>query len=166
MILSWPNDLRANHDDNQRIYRWMHNRDRSRHGANGQGSAAGLNLTAGPPKKKAPVQMYVKRYWDTKVKPEVIKLWAPTPETDLFGEIDNREDQVAWEAMTPMEKNIPLWFKMQVGRKLYEAESDEVKAEIDRLRDQEREDALSAQASTITFTTEKERVHAMQHFDG
>ena len=166
MILHWPNDLRANHDDNQRIYRWMHNRDRSRHGANGQGSAAGLNLTAGPPKKKAPVQMYVKRYWEAKVKPEVIKLWAPTPETDLFGEIDNGEDQVAWEAMTPMERNIPLWFKMKVGRKLYEAESDEVKAEIDRLRDQEREDAVSAQASTTTFTTEKERVHAMQHFDG
>jgi len=144
----------------------MHNRDRSRHGANGQGSAAGLNLTAGPPKKKAPVQMYVKRYWDTKVKPEVIKLWAPTPETDLFGEIDNGEDQVAWEAMTPMERNIPLWFKMQVGRKLYEAESDEVKAEIDRLRDQEREEALSAQASTIKFTTEEERLQAMQHFDG
>ena len=115
VILHWPNDLRANHDDNQRIYRWMHNRDRSRHGANGQGSAAGLNLTAGPPKKKAPVQMYVKRYWEAKVKPEVIKLWAPTPETDLFGEIDNGEDQVAWEAMTPMERNIPLWFKMKVG---------------------------------------------------
>lgn len=100
---------------------------------NGQGSAAGLNLTAGPPKKKAPVQMYVKQYWETKVKAEVIKLWAPTPETDLFSEIDNGEDQVAWEAMTPMEKNIPLWFKMKVGRELYEAESDEVKVEIDQL---------------------------------
>ena len=77
--------------------------------------------------------MYVKQYWETKVKAEVIKLWAPTPETDLFSEIDNGEDQVAWEAMTPMEKNIPLWFKMKVGRELYEAESDEVKVEIDQL---------------------------------
>ena len=57
-------------------------------------------------------------------------MWAPTPETDLFGKIDNGEDQVAWEAMTLMEKNIPLWFKMKVGRELYKAESDEVKAEI------------------------------------
>lgn len=125
-----------------------------------------MNLTAGPPKKKAPVQMYVKHYWETKVKPEVTKLWVPTPETDLFGEIDNGEDQVAWEAMTPMEKNIPLWFKMRVGRKLYEAESSEVKDEIDRLRDQDKEDSVTAQASVVTFTTDKERLHTMQHFDG
>lgn len=109
--------------------------------------------------------MYVKHYWEAKVKPEVIKLWAPTPETDLFGEIDNGEDQVAWEAMMPMEKNIPLWFKMKVGRQLYEAETDEIKTEIDRLRDQEREDAVAAQASTTTFTTEEERVQAIQRFD-
>ena len=165
VVLSSLSDLRSDWDDNQRIYRWMHNRAQSKHGVNGQGSAAGLNLTAGPPKKKAPVQMYVKQYWETKVKAEVIKLWAPTPETNLFGEIDNGEDQVAWEAMTPMEKNIPLWFKMKVGRELYEAESDEVKAEIDRLRDQAREDAVAAQASTILFTTDKERMQAMQHFD-
>ena len=143
----------------------MHNRHRSKYGENGQGSSAALNLTAGPPKKKAPVQMYVKHYWEAKVKPEVIKLWAPTPETDLFGEIDNGEDQVAWEAMMPMEKNIPLWFKMKVGRQLYEAETDEIKTEIDRLRDQEREDAVAAQASTTTFTTEEERVQAIQRFD-
>jgi len=109
--------------------------------------------------------MYVKHYWETKVKPEVIKLWAPTPETDLFGEIDNGEDQVAWEAMTVMEKNIPLWFKMKVGRKLYEAESDEVKAEIDRLRDQDKEDAVSTETSIIAFTMDEERVHAMRRFD-
>ena len=124
-----------------------------------------MNLTAGPPKKKAPVQTYVKRYWETKVKPEVIKLWAPTPETDLFREIDNGEDQVSWEAMTPMEKNIPLWFKMEVGRKLYEAKSDEVKAEIDRLRDQDKENAVSAQPSTTTFATQVERMQIMQRFD-
>ena len=166
VILSLPSDLRSNQDGNQRIYRWMHNKTRSKDGVNGQGSAAGLNLTTGPPKKKAPVQMYVKRYWDTKVKPEVIKLWVPTPETDLFGEIDNGEDQVAWDAMTPMEKNIPLWFKMKVGCELYDAESDEVKAEIDRLRDEEKDSAVAAQVSTILFTTDEERVQAMKHFDG
>ena len=109
----------------------MSNRTRSKHGVNGKGSSANLNLTAGPPKKKAAVQMYVKHYWETRVKQEVINKWAPTPETDLFDETDLREDQVAWEALTPMEKNIPLWFRMDVGRKLYKAESEEVKAEVD-----------------------------------
>ena len=137
MILSWLSDLRSNHDDNQRIYRWMFNRTRSKHGVSGEGSSASLNLTAGPPKKKAAVQTYVKHYWDAKVKQQVIDQWAPTPETDLFDENDIGEDQVAWEALTPMEKNIPLWFRMEIGRKLYEAESDEVKAEIDRLREKE-----------------------------
>ena len=141
----------------------MHNRTRSKHGVKGQGSSTKLNLTTGPPKKKAALQAYVKYYWESKIKKEVIKLWAPTPETDLFGEIENGEDQVAWEAMTPMEKNIPLWFRMKVGRQLYEAESEEVKAEVDRRREQEKEDAIAV--STTTFGTEDERVRVMKRFD-
>lgn len=124
-----------------------------------------MNLTAGPPKKKAAVQTYVKHYWEIKVKQEVINKWAPTPETDLFDETDLGEDQVAWEALTPMEKNIPLWFRMDIGRKLYEAESDEVKAEVDRLREQEKEDAVAAQTSLTTFATEEDRLQAMKKFD-
>jgi hypothetical protein len=143
----------------------MFNRSRSKHGVSGEGSSANLNLTAGLPRKKAAVQAYVKHYWDAKVKQEVINEWAPTPETDLFGEIDIGEDQVAWEALTPMEKNIPLWFRMEIGRKLYEAESDEVKAEIDQLREQEKEDAVTARTSSTTFTTDEERREVMQRFD-
>lgn len=143
----------------------MYNRLRTKHGVTGEGSPANLNLTAGPPKKKAAVQMYVKKYWETKVKQEVINKWAPTPETDLFDEADIGEDQVGWEALTPMEKNIPLWFRMEVGRKLYEAESDEVKAEIDRLRDEEKEGAIVANTPVTTFKTEEERLTAMKKFD-
>ena len=124
-----------------------------------------MNLTEGPPKKKAPVQTYVKHYWETKVRLEVIKSWAPTLETDLFGESDIGEDQIAWEAMLPTEKNIPLWFKMKIARRLYESESDEVKAEIDRLRDQEKEDSASAQTSATTFTTDRERIQVMRRLD-
>jgi len=143
----------------------MFNRTRSKHGMTGQGSSASLNLTGGPPKKRAAVQTYVKQYWETKVRPEVINKWAPTPETDLFGEADIGEDQIAWEELTPMEKNIPLWFRMEIGRKLYEAESDEVKAEIDRLREQEKEDAVVARTSSTTFTTDDERLQVMNRFD-
>jgi hypothetical protein len=143
----------------------MFNRTRSKRGVSGEGSSASLNLTAGRPKKMAAVQMYVKRYWDVKVKQEVIKEWAPTSETDLFGETDIGEDQIAWEALTPMEKNIPLWFRMEIGRRLYETESDEVKAEIDQLREQEKEDAVAARTSSTTFATEEERRKVMQRFD-
>lgn len=110
--------------------------------------------------------MYVKLYWETKVKQAVINRWAPTPETDLFDEADIGEDQVAWKALTPMEKNIPLWFRMKIGRELYDAESDEVKAKVDRLRDQEKEDAVAARATSITtFTTDEERIQTMKKFD-
>lgn len=143
----------------------MYNRTRSKHGVSGKGSSASLNLTGGKPKKRAAVQTYVKHYWDVKVKQEVINSWAPTPETDLFNETDLREDQVAWEAMTPMEKNIPLWFRMEIGRKLYEAESDEVKTKIDQLREQEKEDAITARASSTTFSTDEERREVMRRFD-
>ena len=143
----------------------MFNRSRSKHGSSGKGSSASLNLTMGLLKKKAAVQTYVKHFWEAKVKQEVINNWAPTPETDLFDEIDIGEDQVAWEALTPMEKNIPLWFRMDIGRKLYEAESDEVKAEIDRLRDQEKEDTIAARTSSTAFTTDEERREVMKRFN-
>ena len=143
----------------------MFNRSCSKHSSGGKGFSASLNLTAGSPKKKAAVQTYVKHFWKSKVKQEVINSWAPMPETDLFGEIDIGEDQVAWEEMTQMEKNIPLWFRMKIGRELYEAESDDVKAEVDRLRKQGKKDAVAAQTSSNTFTTDEERRQVMRKFD-
>lgn len=131
----------------------------------GEGSSATLNLTQGRPKKKAAVQTYVKHYWHKKIKQEVINRWAPTPETDLFGETDLGEDQAAWEVLTPMEKDIPLWFRMQIGRKLYEAESREIKTLIDQLREQEKEDAIAAQAPPTTFATDGERLATMKKYD-
>ena len=120
--------------DDQQLSRWFTNRTRLKNGVSGEdGSSGRLNLTAGPQRKKAAVQMYVKLYWQSKIKQEVINRWAPTPETDLYDEADIGEDQVAWEALTPMEKNIPLWFRMKVSRELYKVESDEVKAEVDQL---------------------------------
>jgi len=129
----------------------------------GEGSSTGVNLTAGPPKKKAALQAYVKYYWESKVKQAVLDRWAPTPETDLFGEIENGEDQVAWEAMMPMEKNIPLWFRMEVARKLYERESEEIKAEVDRRREEEKQTAIAS--LTTAFETEDERLLIMTRFD-
>ena len=165
VLLTYSNGLCAYHSHDQQIYRWMFNRTRSKHGVSGEGSSASLNLTAGPPKKKAAVQTYVKHYWQSKVKQEVINRWAPTPETDLFDESDIGQDQVAWEALTPMEKDIPLWFRMRIGRELYEAESDEIKAEIDRLREQEKDDVAAARTPN-TFASEEERMQVMTRFDG
>ena len=56
-----------------------------------------------------------------------------------------------------MEKNILLWFRMEIGRKLYEAESDEIKAEVDQLHEKEKEDAIAAQTSATIFKTNKEK---------
>ena len=141
----------------------MHNRNRSKHGIKGQGSSAKLNLTTGPPKKRAALQAYVKHFWGGKIKQAVIDRWAPTPETDLFRETENGEDQVAWAAMTPMERNIPLWFRMEIGRELYEKEPDEVKAEVDRLRELEKQEAIDA--SNTSFSTDEERLQVMRRFD-
>ena len=165
VLSNCPNDLRANHGDDQRIYHWMFNRTRSKHSVRGEGSSVGLNLTAGPPKKKAALQTYIKHYWQRKIKQEVLNQWAPTPETDLFDESDLGQDQVAWEELTPMEKVIPLWFQMRIGRELYEAESDEVQAEIDRLREQEKDDAVAARVSPNAFASEEVRIQTMEKFD-
>ena len=144
----------------------MDNHRRSVKGVGGDGSPVSLNLTVGPPKKMAAVQMYVKHYWQSKLKQEVIKKWAPTPDTDLFDEADIGEDQVGWDALTPMEMDIPLWFRMEVGRDMYEAESDEVKEEIDRLREKEKDDAVASRSfSTNMFASEEERLQTMSKYD-
>ena len=63
-----------------------------------------------------------------------------------------------------MEKNIPLWFRMQVARELYDAESDEIKAEVDRRREEEKEAAIAATPMT-TFSCDEERLQVMNRFD-
>ena len=151
--------------DDQQLNRWFANRTRSKNGVSGEGLSARLNLTAGPKRRKAAVQMYVKLYWQSKIKQEVINRWAPTPETDLYDEADIGEDQVAWEALTPMEKNIPLWFRMKVSRELYKAESDEIKAEVDRLREKEVAAVAQTPFVTTTFPTEDERLQTMKRFN-
>jgi predicted DNA-binding protein (UPF0278 family) len=105
----------------------------------------------------------VKYYWESKIKQAVINQWAPTPETDLFREIDNGEDQVVWEAMTLMEKNIPLWFRMEIGSKLFEVEYKEVKAEVNRCCEKEKQEAI--EALMVTFDTNEERLQVMKRFD-
>lgn len=143
----------------------MHNRTRSKNGGvKGEGSSTGINLTTGPPKKKAALQAYVKYYWESRIKQTILDRWAPTPETDLFGETENGEDQVAWEAMTPMEKNIPLWFRMKVAHELYEGEPEEIKAEVNRRREEEKQAATASSATD--FETEEERLRVMTRFNG
>jgi hypothetical protein len=143
----------------------MHNQMCSKgNSVKGQGSSMNLNLTTGPPKKKAALQAYMKYYWESNIKQAVINQWVLTPETDLFREIDNGEDQVAWEAMTLMEKSIPLWFQMEIGSKVFEAESEEVKADINRHHKKEKREAIKA--LMVTFNTDKERLRVMKCFDG
>jgi hypothetical protein len=54
---------------------------------------------------------------------------------------------------------------MKIGRKLFEAESDEVKAKVDQLREQQKEDAITARTSATTFATDEERRKVMQKYD-
>ena len=65
--------------------------------------------------------------------------------------------------MTPMEKNIPLWFRMEVAHTLYDRKSEEVKAEVDRCREEEKQIAVTS--SMATFETETERLLVMERFD-
>ena len=53
---------------------------------------------------------------------------------------------------------------MKIGRELYEAKSNEVKAKIDQIHDQQKEHAIATQTSS-TFTTDEERREAMQRFE-
>ena len=143
----------------------MFNHKRTKHGISGEGSSARMNLTVGAPKKKAAVQTYVKLYWESKIKQEVLNQWAPTAETDLFDEADTGETQVGWDELMPMEKNIPLWYRMKIGRELYQAESDEIKAQVDRIREEEKENAITELVALNKFATDEERLQVMQKYD-
>lgn len=58
-----------------------------------------------------------------------------------------------------------MWFRMNVGRRLYEAVCDEAKMKIDQRREQEKDDAVVARAVASMFTNEQERIELMKKFD-
>ena len=54
---------------------------------------------------------------------------------------------------------------MKIGRELYQAESDEIKAQVDWIREEEKENAITELVALNKFATDEERLQVMQKYD-
>lgn len=95
-----------------------------------------MRINSAPIRTLAPAQAYSSYYYDEKIGPEVLRLWKKRLlEKDNFEYTGNGVDH---EELIPVDDkltaDIPIEFRMEVVRKMYNDESEEVKAEVERRR--------------------------------
>jgi hypothetical protein len=98
-----------------------------------------LHLTSIATKILAPAQAYTKYLYADKIKPEVVQLWklelAKEDNTDYIGDDVDGEDLIPEEDDPRLQQlRIPIAFTMQITKAMYENESAEVKAEVEKRR--------------------------------
>lgn len=86
-----------------------------------------LKFGSKAPKKLPRYQMYSHLYWD-KIKPLIDKSWLEERESDKRYDPSKHTDKPA------------IWFQNEKTREMYEDESDEIKARVERHREGEESD--------------------------
>jgi hypothetical protein len=103
------------------------------------GGRRNLRLEGPVSRKLSEVQAYMTLYYDTRIRPTVVERWAEArlPNMDFSGgSPEIPEDQIAPEDSSLLkDQKIPLCFKTDVARELYEAEEEEIKAAVRSKRD-------------------------------
>lgn len=109
----------------QRIKSWFGNHARST--SKTSGSRDVLDLRERKPKKRTVVQAYQRLYNETKIKPLVTERWNAKHEYE--------KTHPPIPPALPLPKYPPVNFRNDIAKELYEAESDEVKAQVEEFRD-------------------------------
>ena len=92
-----------------------------------------MKLDASPKRKLAPLQAYCSYAWDT-LRPIVLTRWEQQKATVTF---DDDDDPPVGEDCSP-EACIPLKFKLQIAKELYDGLTGEEKKAIDVRREADR----------------------------
>ena len=96
-----------------------------------------LKLEGGAPRKRTEVQVYMTLYYDTRIRPVVVKEWAEAniPNMD-FSRSEVSEDQVDPEDSHLLkDTKIPLCFKNNVAQRLFKDEEEDIKEVVRLTRD-------------------------------
>ncbi|KAH7904721.1 hypothetical protein BJ138DRAFT_1018727 [Hygrophoropsis aurantiaca] len=129
-----------------RVQQWYNNHTRVNGGKERQGKRKLLDLRARKQKILPDWQAYSHLYYEERVKPDVDAEW-PTRREAL--KESGQED-------TP--EMAPLWFRNQVTKRKFGAESDEVKAEVEEYRKQT-DQSIEDEGTEELTEAEKEEHH-------
>ena len=93
------------------------------------GGRRNLHLKSGQPRKPTEVHIYMKLYYDSRIRPVVVERWAKTNLPNMgFSRSEIPEEEVDPEDSALMkDTKIPICFKNSVAQQLYDAEDDEIK---------------------------------------
>jgi len=101
---------------------------------NSTGGRRNLRLEDHAPRKQTELHAYMALFYDTRIRATVVKRWAEThiPNMDFSGgSAEVPEDEVDPEDSSLFkDTKIPICFKNHVAQELYDAEEEEIKAEV------------------------------------
>ena len=132
----------------QQIKNWFNNRGRGADAA--RGTRGDLKLDRQGGRKLAPVQAYCSYEWETSLRAIVFEQWEKQKYSESF-----EDDEDPPEDATSLEDCIPLSFKLKIAKELYDRLPSEMKKEIDRRREEDKQ-KLSRRIPEIK--DEKERL--------
>ena len=125
------------------------------------GGRRDLHLESGPSRRGSEVQIYMRLYYDTRIRDTIVKEW------DAAG-LKNMEVQVrspqAEESIDPdvsyllKDGRVPINFKNHVAQKLYETEEDEIKEAV---RTKRKEDLSQL---TVFSANEEDRLDLVREY--
>ena len=124
------------------------------------GGRRDLRLEDPAPRKRSEVQVYMSLYYDTRIRPIVVKRWAETNIQNMdFSRTEIPEDLVDPEDSSLFkDTKIPLCYKNSIAKELYNAEEDQIKEAV---RSKREADSL---AKTVHNTNGEEKLDLVRTY--
>ncbi|KAF9782108.1 hypothetical protein BJ322DRAFT_1110992 [Thelephora terrestris] len=125
-------------------------------------SRRNLHLEDSAPRKKSEVQMYMILYYDSRIRQTVVESWAEdgVPCLESRVEVNIPESEIEpHDSFTLKDPKIPISYKHAIARKLYDAESAAIKAEVRLQRETWHENGR-----TVRTTDEDERLSLVRDY--
>lgn len=115
------------------------------------GGQQNLRLDDPAPQRRSEVQIYMTLYYNTRIRPVVVKRWADTGLTNMdFGRSEVPEELVdPKDSLLLKDTKIPLGFKNEIALELYNAEAEEIKEVVQSKREE---------VKTVYNTSEEDRL--------
>lgn len=125
------------------------------------GKGRNLHLEEGMPRKKSDVKMYMTLYYDAKIRETVVKDWAKDPVEILESRVqvtipDNEIEP--HESFLFKDPKIPISYKKKIAQKLFNAESEAIKAEVRTQKE------AWQYGKTVRTSDEEERVELVRQY--
>ena len=119
-----------------------------------------LNLESGVPRRRTEVQVYMSLHYDLRIRPTVLKEWAEAKIVNMdFSRPEVPEEEIGpGDSHLFKDTKVPICFKNEVARRLFEEEEEVIKAEV---RSKREADLLTKSVHNLG---EEERMELVQEY--